>query len=126
VLADSTADDSSSINVSAIDTIRSMQRAGREDLLTKVVAVFSNKTPEVIDGMLAAADESDVETVSAGAHSLCSSSAYLGANKMSALCKEIEAAIASGNQSELKALVLQLKDEYGAVAEELSDIVKAA
>jgi len=126
VLADSTADDSSSINVSAIDTIRSMQRPGREDLLTKVVAVFSNKTPEVIDGMLAAADESDVETVGAGAHSLCSSSAYLGANKMSALCKEIEAAIASGDQSELKALVVQLKDEYGAVAEELNDIVKAA
>jgi len=73
-VADETAaqTDSSCINVSAIDTIRSMQRPGKEDLLTKVVTVFSNRTPEVIEQMLVGANTSDTEAVSVGAHSLSS------------------------------------------------------
>ena len=117
---------SSTINVEAIDTIRSMQRPGKDDLLTKVVGVFFSKTSEVIDQMQQAANEADIDVVSAGAHSLGSSSAYLGAERMSELCKQIESSASDQKPEALKALVSSLKDEYGLVSEQLNDLIAAA
>lgn len=116
----------SRINVEAIDTIRSMQRPGKDDLLSKVVGVFFSKTPEVIEQMQLAANEGDTEAVFAGAHSLSSSSAYLGAEHMSELCSQIQSVAEAKSVDELKELVSSLKDEYGMVADQLNEFVKAA
>lgn len=114
------------INVEAIDTIRSMQRPGKADLLTKVVGVFFSKTPDVIDQMQQAANESDSEAVFAAAHSLSSSSAYLGAERMSDLCKQIELVAKEDDADKLKELVSSLKDEYSVVSDELNEVLNAA
>jgi len=47
---------SAQINMKAIEMIRSLQRPGKEDLLTKVVNVYLDRTPEVIAEMQVAAD----------------------------------------------------------------------
>ena len=116
----------SRINVEAIETIKSMQRPGKDDLLSKVVGVFFSKTPEVIEQMQLAVDQGDTEAVHAAAHSLSSSSAYLGAERMSELCHQIQSVAEGKGVDELKELVSSLRDEYGIVADQLNEFVKAA
>jgi CheY-like chemotaxis protein/HPt (histidine-containing phosphotransfer) domain-containing protein len=114
------------INLKAINTIRGLQRPGKPDLLTKVVGVYFDKTPEVIDAMIAAMEGHDHDAVSACAHSLKSSSAYLGADSLSARCRKIEAAIKDENVAELESLVAGMREEYELASAELSGMIKAA
>ena len=94
--------------------------------MTKVVGVYFDKTPEVIDAMVAAMDENDHDAVAACAHSLKSSSAYLGADSLSTRCRKIEAAIKDESHEELAELVAGMQKEYQWASTELSGIIKAA
>lgn len=114
------------VNTNAIDTIRAMQRPGKEDLLRKIVGAFSKKTPDIIKRMQIAVNEEDSESVVAGAKGVGVSSAYLGAEKMSSLCKQIESVVAGSETENLTQLVSCLEEEYASVIEELNTIVKAA
>lgn len=114
------------INLKAINTIRGLQRPGKPDLLTKVVGVYFDKTPEVIDAMVAAMTENDHDAVAACAHSLKSSSAYLGADSLSTRCRKIEAAIKDGSVDELAELVAGMRDEYDLASAELGGLIQAA
>ena len=114
------------INLKAINTIRGLQRPGKPDLLTKVVGVYFDKTPEVIDAMVAAMAENDLEAVSACAHSLKSSSAYLGADSLSSRCRKIESAIKDDSADELAELVAGMREEYEQASAELGGLIQAA
>lgn len=114
---------SPTINMKAIEMIRSLQRPGKEDLLTKVVNVYLDRTPEVLAEMQVAADNSDIETMKAHAHSLKSSSAYLGADGLSTICKRIESAAANDDLAALVALVAALPGEYDPVSSELAGMM---
>lgn len=116
----------SCINVDAIETIKSMQRPGKDDLLSKVVGVFFSKTPDVISQMQQAANESDAKAVFEGAHSLSSSSAYLGADRMAELCKEIESVAQQEESEKLVDLVATLKEEFNVVSNQLNKFINAA
>ena len=115
-----------SINIEAIETIRSMQRPGKDDLLAKIVGAFFTKTPDIIEQMQGAANDQDTDTVATGAKGLGASSAYLGAEKMSSLCKQIESVVTESGTENLSQLVASLAEEYETVSEQLSSIVKAA
>lgn len=117
---------SAKINLKAIDTIRGLQSVGKDDLLTKVVGVYFDKTPEIISNMEHAATVSDFESVATCAHSLKSSSAYLGAESLSKTCRLIEAALKQNNAHELEQLVAGLRSEYELVSQALSSLVEAA
>jgi HPt (histidine-containing phosphotransfer) domain-containing protein len=116
----------SSINIGAIDTIRAMQRPGKDDLLAKIIGAFFVKTRDVIEQMQGAANDDDVESVVAAARGLGTSSAYLGAERMSSLCKRIELVAAENGSDELTELVFTLAQEYESVTEQLNTIVEAA
>lgn len=115
-----------SINTEAIDTIRAMQRPGKDDLLAKIVAAFFSKTPDVIEQMQGATKDADAESVAASARGLAASSAYLGAEKMSQICKRIETVVTEKKSDDLAELVSLLKQEFESVSAELSTLVKAA
>ncbi|MFK7859081.1 MAG: response regulator [Granulosicoccus sp.] len=117
------------INLKAIDVIRGLQRPGKPDLLSKVIGVYFDKTPEVIDDMHSGLASEDYSLIAASAHSLKSSSAYLGADVLSKSCRDVETAIASGNHAELEALINGIAVDYKRVAAtltELAGINKAA
>jgi len=96
---------SAPINMKAIEMIRSLQRPGKEDLLTKVVNVYLDRTPEVIAEMQVAAD---------------ASSAYLGADALSSICKRIENAASNEDLDKLVSLVVSLPGGFDKAAEELT------
>lgn len=114
------------INPKAIDVIKGLQRPGKDDLLTKVVNIYFDKTPEAIEQMSEALSSKDYPAIAACAHSLKSSSAYLGADTLSIVCRKIEAAVKDENYSELPALVEATKSHYENVSTELGGMVKAA
>lgn len=114
------------INLKAINIIRGLQRPGKPDLLAKVVDIYFGKTPEVISEMSEAFDSEDYDALNACAHSLKSSSAYLGADILSTKCRQIEEAIRESDYSNLGPLVVDIRDGYEAVSTELASVVKAA
>ena len=66
------------------------------ELLKKVVNLFLQQMPKLLDEMLDAAQQADVEGTSGIAHTLRSSSATVGANILMSLCKQIELCRDSG------------------------------
>ncbi|MFK7856448.1 MAG: response regulator [Granulosicoccus sp.] len=116
--------DGSIINLKAINVIRGLQRPGKDDLLTKVVHVYFSKTPEVIEHMTAALEEEDYAAISACAHSLKSSSAYLGADGLSSKCRLIETAIKDVSYSDLGVLVSGIAEDYELVLAELNALIE--
>ena len=117
---------SSLINEKAINNIRGLQRPGKEDLLSKVAQVYFDKTPELIEQMVVAAEAGDLDGVKASAHSLKSSSAYLGADGLSDKCRHIESAAANGDAASIVKLSHAIAAEYDAVVVELSGMLGKA
>ena len=114
------------INAKAINTIKSLQRPGKPDLLGKVVGVYLTRTPQVIDEMKQGLESSDHDMVSASAHSLKSSSAYLGAEVLTTHCRAIEVAISNQAHGDLNALVSLVEVDYQRVANALTAITGQA
>jgi len=114
------------INLAAIDKIKELQRPGKPDLLTKVLGLYFDKTPDQIDLLQQAVKDADFEQAKALAHGLKSSSAYLGASKLAALCGEMEASVREGNFDNTQSLADNIFEQYCEVEAELQQFVKAA
>ncbi len=114
------------INMKAIDTIRSLQRPGKPDLLNKVAHLFLDKTPDTIVEMQEALSNGDTDVIKAHVHALKSSSAYLGADSLSDICRQIESNAGSNNIEAIGSLLDKFVTDYELVAQELTGILKAA
>lgn len=65
-----------------------------QSLATVLIAEFAESAPALIESMRAGVTGADLQAVSEAAHALKSSSAALGARRMSALCRDVEDATA--------------------------------
>jgi len=100
------------INVRALDAITALQRPGKPDLLEMVITLFESDAPKNIASLLSGLDDGDLELVRTSAHSLKSSSAYLGAGKFSELCRDIEHAAREGDGSSCASLAVDLSSLF--------------
>lgn len=108
------------VNVQAIETIRKLQRAGKPDIVKKVINVYFDKSPELVQEIVAGMQDGDIKRVKEAAHSLKSSSAYVGADVISEKCKRIELAAGSNSLEDVADIVGQLQADYDAIAQGLS------
>jgi two-component system sensor histidine kinase/response regulator len=74
----------------ALAQIRALQRPGSPDLVSKVVDLYLDSAPKLVESVRAAVHAGDTEALAGAAHSLKSSSANLGVGRLSDLCKELE------------------------------------
>ena len=81
-----------SIDENALKVIDALQRPGNPDLLVRIVARFKTESPILLKSMLDSVESMDMEAVRVAAHTLKSSSAYVGAHQLSGRCKELERA----------------------------------
>lgn len=81
-----------SIDEKALKAIETLQRPGKPDLLVRIVGLFKTETPKTLASMVEGIDSMDMEAVRVAAHTLKSSSAYVGALDLSERCKELERA----------------------------------
>lgn len=78
------------IDRKALEDIRSLQAESAADLLTRIIKLFLDDTPEQLGKLHQALCDEDTTAVYSIAHSLKSSSANLGATSLSLLLKKLE------------------------------------
>lgn len=85
---------------SALDTIKALQRPGKPDILAKIVNMYLDKTPELIADIEQGIAANDAARVKMAAHTLKSSSAYLGGTTLAAQCNKLESKAANDDLAE--------------------------
>jgi len=85
-----------SLDRHALDAIRGLQNDSAPDLLARVVHVYFESAPSLIERLRTGLAAHDTEAVRVAAHSLKSSSANLGATVLADMCKQLELAARAG------------------------------
>lgn len=106
------------LDPAALAALQAMNRPGRPDLMMRVIDLFRADAPNLITTIQACSDSADLESVRMAAHSLKSSSAYVGAKALSSACAAIEQAARSG---ELEGV----QDAIGSLDQLYADVVVA-
>ncbi len=109
------------VNEHALETIKKLQRPGKPNLVCKVINAYLDKSPGLLEEMKNGFSANDAKQVKEAAHSLKSSSAYVGAEIMSESCKQIELAAGNGNLEEVTMLVENISMEFEQIVAELTD-----
>jgi signal transduction histidine kinase/CheY-like chemotaxis protein/HPt (histidine-containing phosphotransfer) domain-containing protein len=93
------------------------------DEFTDLVRVYLEDTPKAVARLEEAAALGQRDGIIAPSHSLKSTSANLGATRLSELAKRLEHGARNGDLAEPMALVAELKREYQQVAVALNDLI---
>ena len=96
----------------ALDTIRALEKPGSGAVLQRVLGIYLKNSPKLVQTMRDAANVGDAVVLGNAAHALKSSSLYVGAAWIGALCREIEAAARSTPPVISSALVAALESGY--------------
>lgn len=107
------------VNITAINNIRQLQRPGKPDLLDKVLTVYFDKSPALLSSILSGVKNDDFDTVKDAAHSMKSSSAYVGADQLAEQFRKIEHAAADKRIDDLAALTGDIQEKYDRLSKEL-------
>ncbi len=110
---------SPSLDPAALRNLAGLEQAG-SDLVDRVVQMYLSSSTSLAAEIRAGAEAEDPERVAAAAHTLKSSSAQVGAMKLSSLCKEIEARGRGGFGEGVANLVDEVESELESVREGLA------
>lgn len=75
---------------SVLASLRELQEVGEPDIVAEIGDLFIKHAPQKIASIKKAASEGNAKALEVAAHSLKSSSSYIGALKLSAFSKELE------------------------------------
>lgn len=106
----------------AVDAIKALQRPGSPDILGRIVTIYLDKTPELISEIKSGVAANDATTVKMAAHSLKSSSAYLGATGLADQCNQLEAKASNDDLSEAEEHVDAIAAGFEAAVGQLKKI----
>jgi len=110
----------------ALDQIRALQAPGGTDLLGKIVGVYLESSPALIERLRVALRDGNAEAVREAAHALKSSSASLGATALASLAQQLEAKGRAGDLSRAASIGVQLLAEHQRVVMALRALGAAA
>jgi CheY-like chemotaxis protein/HPt (histidine-containing phosphotransfer) domain-containing protein len=96
----------------AIDNLLELGGSG---LLSELAETFSGDTRSALSALREAAAASEARSVESIAHSLKGSSGSMGAQRMSAICAELQDVGASGDLPSVPGLLERLEEEFGRV-----------
>jgi HPt (histidine-containing phosphotransfer) domain-containing protein len=111
------------INHQALNAIRALSADKGEQLVQRVVHAFIDDTPTQLHALRQAIDTTDINVMRRAAHSLKSSSANVGADALSKLCKELEQLGRTESTEGAARLLLEAEREFQAVRRSLSAIL---
>jgi two-component system, sensor histidine kinase and response regulator len=95
-------------------------RKSRPDLFKRLTATYLNYAPTALAELKTALEAKDLTTLGRVAHSLKSSSANLGATKLSKFCKDLELATKENNEAAVEGLVAGIVSAFADVAAALT------
>ncbi|NEX20813.1 response regulator [Thiorhodococcus mannitoliphagus] len=113
------------LDPSVIAAIRCLGRPGRPDPLKKVISLYLESAPALMDQLRRGVADQEGDTVRRAAHTLKSSSANLGAIALSRTCQILEHQGREGRLGESRAMLIQAEDQLAAVAAALERLAQA-
>ena len=107
------------IDQAALDQILAIDPHNGHALLDRIIDTFCDTAAEIVDNLIAAANSDDMAGVASAAHSLKSSSASVGALRLSTLSRDMEADAKSNDTAAIREAAVNAKQEFNAAAAEL-------
>ncbi len=98
-----------------LDEIRALQTEGDDRLLTRVIRAYFDSAPGLVDAIADAVEKGDASALADAAHPLKSSSASLGALRLSELCRELAAIGRAGSTDGASDLLDEFRLEFARV-----------
>jgi len=111
---------SETIDPKALEAIRSLQKQGNPHLFHRVIRIYLEDSLRLLQELRDARARGDRERMRRSAHSLKSSSANVGAKRLSSLCKELETLDPQQTLERVEELLCEVESEYQLVQAELS------
>ena len=112
------------LDSTALDNIRALQREGAPDILGKIISIYFDTSPGQIQALQAAVSSQNAVEINNIAHSLKSSSANLGAVKLSMILKEIERKARQNELAGIEELMVEVGSEYPQVCQQLKSLCR--
>jgi signal transduction histidine kinase/CheY-like chemotaxis protein len=100
------------IDNKVLDNIRALDQPGKDSILTRIIDLYLNETPQQLAKLHRAQNAADAETLHNIAHSMKSGSANLGAMHLANLCKELEQKAKQVSLTETEPLIQQIEEAY--------------
>jgi len=113
-------------NAIEIDTFQQLIADLGEEFISELVETYCTETPELIASLQKAFKDQDSVTFRRAAHSIKSSSASLGAMRLSEQARQLEMIGKSGDLGEAAGQLDNLEAEYALVQNELAELVHGA
>jgi len=107
------------IDESALDSIRALQRPGKPDILARIVNMYLQKTPELIGNIREGVAANDSEKVKIAAHTLKSSSAYVGAAQLAEVCSRLESKASNEELTDVQEDIDTIHNGFESVASQI-------
>ncbi|HON34751.1 MAG TPA: Hpt domain-containing protein [Methanothrix sp.] len=109
---------------SVLDCLRELQNDGDPDIIAEVGGLFIEHSPQRVTAILQAVKNGDADGLRIAAHNLKSSSAYVGAMRLSEISRELEMMGRSQVLDEAEKKAEILKKEHMRVIQELDAEIK--
>ncbi len=113
----------SPLDSKAIEMIASLQPKGSNEILKKIITLYLDSSSKLMQGIRGAAEGNDAEALHLAAHTLKSSSAYLGAMTLSSMSKELEMMGRDKTLGDAMARLAPIEHEYEKVRQALTKLL---
>ncbi|MEL7044065.1 MAG: response regulator, partial [Pseudomonadota bacterium] len=113
-------EDESVLDESVLERLDAFRQSGGADVVSNIIRVYLRDSGPKVATLKSAVSEGDLVALRDTAHSLKSSSANVGAMRLSSLCAEVERAADTEVDARLERMVGQIAHEYVMVEQQLS------
>jgi HPt (histidine-containing phosphotransfer) domain-containing protein len=114
-----TVDQPPPVDPAVLQSFRQLQEEGAPDVLAEFIDLFLGDLPARRESIGIALERGEAEPIRAAAHALKSSAAYIGAQELARLCREIERVARAGEVAAAMGMGKALELEADRVAEYL-------
>jgi len=108
------------IDMTQLETMANAKASNGENLLARMIKLFTESGPGMLQQMETALREDDFETAIRCAHKLAGGCGYFGADELYRLCTEVERVGRAGDYTALRTLAPLIYQEYARVEVALS------
>jgi HPt (histidine-containing phosphotransfer) domain-containing protein len=111
-MSEEASDLSNFLDQSVLASLRELQDEGDPDIVAEVGGLFLKHSPDKVNAVFQALENDDAKALQLAAHSLKSSSAYIGAMRLSSLAKDLEMMGRSGALEGARDAAERLQEEF--------------
>jgi two-component system sensor histidine kinase/response regulator len=110
------------LDLEVVESLKALDEDGGCGLFLELIDLFVHDAAAQLSTLQAALAAGDIKTVERTAHTLKSSSANIGASRLSGLCFELEKLGRAGKLDGVQSLVARTGEEYAQVCEVLASM----